>query len=229
MFEDLMPDLGALPPLAVLATVFVLAFLETSLLVGVFLPGEVLLAGCIGVLHVTWSPLAGLVAAAGCFAGQLVGYLIGRRVGPALQRGWIGRKTDPRRWEQAEQLVRSSGGWLLVTARFVAVAHTLAPALAGVLRMPLRRFAWFAALSSAVWAALWTAVGAGLGQAGQLLDQGLLTTALVLGGIVISTLVVGRVLRKPAEDMETVPERAQQPVPLSRPAEPTRWTARTTV
>jgi membrane protein DedA with SNARE-associated domain len=196
VFEGLMPDLTALSPVAVLVTIFVLSFLETSVVIGVVLPGEVLVGACIGVLHVSWSPLAGVVAAAGCLAGQLGGYAIGRWSGPAIKHGWVGRKAGPKRWQQAERLVGESGGWLLVTARFVSVAHTLAPVLAGALRMPLRKFSVYAAASAVVWAALWTAVGAALSGASQFVDPGIVSFAMVGGGIVIGGIVMTKVLRR---------------------------------
>jgi membrane-associated protein len=206
-----MPDLTTLAPVAVLGTIFVLSFLETTLVIGVVLPGEVLVGACIGVLHVSWSPIAGVVAAAGCLAGQLGGYGIGRWLGPAAQHGWIGRKAGPKRWQQAERLVGDSGGWLLVTARFVSVAHTLAPVLAGALRMPLRRFTWFATISAVVWAALWTAVGAALSGASQFIDNGLLSLIMVGGGVVIGGIVMSRLLRKPATSVDVAENAAPEP------------------
>ncbi|MET0236869.1 MAG: DedA family protein [Kibdelosporangium sp.] len=213
MFEGLMPDLTALSPVAVLVTIFVLSFLETSVVIGVVLPGEVLVGACIGVLHVSWSPLAGLVAALGCLAGQLGGYAVGRWSGPSIRQGWIGRKAGPKRWEQAERLVGESGGWLLVTARFVSVAHTLAPVLAGALRMPLRKFGLFAAASAVVWAALWTAVGAALSGASQFVDPGIVSFAMVAGGIVIGGIIMTKVLRRfDASAAAAAPEPKQREV-----------------
>jgi membrane protein DedA with SNARE-associated domain len=213
VFQDLMPDLTTLAPAAVLATIFVLSVLETTLVVGVVLPGEVLVGACIGVLHVSWSPIAGVVAAAGCLAGQLVGYAIGRWLGPAVKHGWIGRKTGVKRWEQAEKLVGDSGGWLLVTARFVSVAHTLAPVLAGALRMPLRRFGLFATVSAVVWAALWTAIGAALSGASQFVDPGLLSWAMVLGGVVIGGIVMSKLLKRMDTSVDVAETAAPEPTP----------------
>lgn len=211
MFEGLMPDLTALSPVAVLVTIFVLSFLETSVVVGVVLPGEVLVGACIGVLHVSWSPLAGVVAAIGCFVGQLGGYALGRWVGPAVQNGWVGRKAGPRRWQQAERLVGESGGWLLVTARFVSVAHTLAPVLAGAMRMSSRRFSLFAAVSAVVWAALWTAVGAALSGASRIIDPGVVSLAMVGAGVVVGAIVMNRVLRRLDTSGDVAPKAASQP------------------
>ncbi|WP_173127005.1 DedA family protein [Kibdelosporangium persicum] len=218
MFEDLMPDLTALSPVAVLVTIFVLAFLETSVVVGVVLPGEVLVGACIGVLHVAWSPLAGAVAAAGCLAGQLGGYALGRWSGPAIKHGWVGRKAGPKRWAQAERLVGESGGWLLVTARFVSVAHTLAPVLAGALRMPLRKFTLFAGVSAVVWAALWTAVGAALSGVGQFIDPGVLSLALVGGGVVIGGLIMTKLFRRFDKAAELQEKDVHRPSVDVRPA-----------
>ncbi|TCO65456.1 membrane protein DedA with SNARE-associated domain [Actinocrispum wychmicini] len=195
-----MPNLHALAPVLVLVTIFVLSFLETTLVIGVILPGEVLVGACIGVLHVSWAPIAGVAAAVGCLAGQLAGYGLGRWMGPAIKHGWVGRKAGPKRWAQAERLVGDTGGWLLVTARFVSVAHTLAPVLAGALRMPLRRFTLFAAISSVVWAAIWTAVGAALSGVSQFIDSGLLSWVMVLGGVVIGSVVLGKLLKRTTSD-----------------------------
>ncbi|RSM68118.1 DedA family protein [Kibdelosporangium aridum] len=218
VFEGLMPDLTALSPVAVLVTIFVLSFLETSVVIGVVLPGEVLVGACIGVLHVAWSPLAGAVAAAGCVAGQLGGYALGRWSGPAIKHGWVGRKAGPKRWAQAERLVGESGGWLLVTARFVSVAHTLAPVLAGTLRMPLRKFIAFAAISAVVWAALWTAVGAALSGASQVIDPGLLSFALVGGGVVIGGVIMTKLFRRLDKAVKDPQEDVQLPALDVRPA-----------
>lgn len=212
MFDDLLPDLTGLPTDAVLVTVFVLSFLETSVVVGVFLPGEVLVAACIGVLPAALSPLAGVAAATGCLIGQVVGYLVGRALGPTLYHSWLGRRTGPHRLAKAEQLARDAGGWVLITARFVAVAHTLAPVLAGVLRMPARRFGASAALSSTIWAVVWTALGVVVGQTGRLMDPGLMTTVLVIAGTVTATLVAGRVLR--------VSRRSRSATGMAAPIEP---------
>ncbi|MBM7774793.1 membrane protein DedA with SNARE-associated domain [Actinokineospora baliensis] len=195
LIDAVLPDVAGLPPAAVLATVFVVAFAETTLVVGVLLPGEVLIAACIGVLGTAWTPLAGAAAALGCLSGQLTGYAIGRALGPRLRESWIGRRTGRARWNRAESVVRRSGGWLLVTARFVAVLHTLAPALAGVLRMPARRFALFAALSSTAWAVLWATVGAAIGSLVDAQDRGLVTSLLVVAGIAIAAVVVGSAAR----------------------------------
>jgi membrane-associated protein len=208
VFQDLMPNLTSLAPVLVLVTIFVLSFLETTLVVGVVLPGEVLVGACIGVLHVSMAPVAGLAAAAGCLSGQLAGYALGRWMGPSVQHGWVGRKAGPKRWAQAEKLVGDSGGWLLVTARFVSVAHTLAPVLAGALKMPLRRFTLFGAVSAVVWAGLWTAVGAALSGMSQFVDSGLLSWAMVLGGVIIGSVVMTKLLRRTSDDVaeEAAPE-----------------------
>jgi membrane protein DedA with SNARE-associated domain len=124
----------------------------------------------------------------------------------------VGRKAGPKRWTQAERLVGDSGGWLLVTARFVSVAHTLAPVLAGALRMPLRRFVLFGAMSAVVWAAIWTAVGAALSGASQFVDSGLLSWAMVIGGVIIGSVVMGKLLKRPTSE-EVAEDDASRPMP----------------
>jgi membrane-associated protein len=203
LFQHLVYSLTTLSVGAVMATVFVLSVLETSLVVGLVLPGEVLVAACVGLLHLYWVPLAGVAAAAGCLTGQFIGYFLGLKLGPTLRDGWVGRRTGPDRWAQAERLVQAAGFWLLITARFVAVVHTLAPVLAGALRMPIRRFALSAALSSALWAMVWVTIGAVVGQTGRMLDHGLIITGMVIVGVVVATVVSSRLLRAPTRSRES--------------------------
>lgn len=214
-----MPDVTTLSPVAILVTVFVLAVLETSVVVGLVLPGEILVAACVGVLDLGWWPVTVTVAAVGCLIGQTAGYGLGRAMGPALQHSWIGRKTGPDRLAQAERLARETGPLLLITARFVAVVHTLAPVLAGTLRMPVRRFLWCAALSSTIWAVVWTAIGTALGQASRFVDPGLVTTVFAVVGVVIATVVFGRVLRTSRRCVDS-DEAADEDGPPSRLAVP---------
>jgi membrane-associated protein len=183
------------PWYCVLAVLVVLS-LETSLLVGLLVPGEAALLLGAGVLGIRWAvPLFGAAVAANLI-GQTGGYWLGRAVGPGIRRTWLGRKIGERRWESAEAIVRGSGGRALITTRFVAVVHAVVPAVVGTLRLPFRRFLGLAAIGATAWAAVLTAAAVALGEAARVAGYGwmaVLLTCLGGGGAVV---VVARAIRQ---------------------------------
>jgi membrane-associated protein len=179
---------GLDPWLLVLATAGFTA-LETTALIGLVIPGDaaVLLAGS----TVDSPSRFGLVlgaAAGGTYTGELVGYGIGRAVGPRIRYSRLGRLLRERRWAAAEAYLSGRGASVLVPVRFVAVAHAVTPILCGTVRMPLRRFALWAGVGAVLWATVFTSVGTAAGAAyREYRELGLLTT---IGVIVISMLVI---------------------------------------
>lgn len=155
MIALLTPLMAALGPLAVFLLMGVL-FAETGLLVGFFLPGDSLLfaAGVLVAAGVVQLPLWLLVAAAvlAAVVGDQVGYLVGRRFGPRLfsrpSSRWLPREHVAR----AEAFFDRHGSKAVVLARFVPVVRTLVPAVAGMARMPRRRFTAYNVAGGLVWA-----------------------------------------------------------------------------
>jgi membrane-associated protein len=153
---------------AVTMTMLTAAFaaLETTALVGLIFPGDlvVLLAGSVAD---TPQRLAAVLAAAalGTYTGEMIGYAIGRAAGPGLRSSRLGRLLGERRWARAEAYLAGRGARMLVPIRFVSVLHAVAPVVAGTVRMPVRRFAMWSGLGALVWAGTYTAVGATVGSA----------------------------------------------------------------
>jgi membrane-associated protein len=144
----------------------VILFCETGLLVGIVLPGETLtvLAGAYS--HVSGPagthPALGLVvvaAALGAIAGGQLGYLIGRRAGPALFARPDGLLFRRSRLERTREYFRRFGVNAIVIGRFVPFVRTLVSPAAGVGEMPVHRFVVFNALGGALWAAVIASVG----------------------------------------------------------------------
>ncbi|MHB8219301.1 MAG: DedA family protein [Acidimicrobiales bacterium] len=127
---------------------------------GVPLPGEtavVAAATYAGATHrlSVWAIFA--VACAAAVSGDSIGYLIGRKGGYRLLRRW-GRYIhfDEPRIKVARYLFTRHGGKVVFFGRFVSILRTYAAFLAGVARMPYRRFLTFNATGGVVWAALYT-------------------------------------------------------------------------
>lgn len=146
--------LGRLAGPTAYLVVAVLAALEASAFVGLFVPGELalLIGGYIayeGRAELVPMMLAGV---AGAIVGDSVGYEIGRRLGGSVRRSRLGQKVGEQRWTRAEQYLVSKGGRAVFFGRFIGVLRALVPALAGVSRMPYRRFLFWNVLGAVVWA-----------------------------------------------------------------------------
>ena len=91
-------------------------------------------------------------AAAGAFVGDSSAYLLGRTIGNrAAPRLFSGEKAR-RRLSQAERILESRGGYVIVVSRFVPGGRTVTMVTAGLTRMRSRSFFLFAALAAAIWA-----------------------------------------------------------------------------
>lgn len=153
--------------------IFVVVFAESGLLVGFFLPGDSLLftAGFFAsepdsipvALHLDLLPLL-----IGCFvaavAGDQIGYLFGRKVGPALFRRPDSRFFRVENVAKAQQFFDRHGAKTIVLARFVPIVRTFAPIVAGVSRMNYRVFVTFNLVGGFLWAIGVTTLGFFLGQ-----------------------------------------------------------------
>ena len=144
-----------------------IVFVESGLLVGFFLPGDSLLftAGLLsstGVLPPLWVLLVTVPLAA--IAGDQVGYLIGRRAGPAIFSRPESRLFHHEHVERANAFFERYGGRTIVLARFVPIVRTFAPVCAGVARMRYRTFVAYNVVGGILWGAGVTALGYFLGQ-----------------------------------------------------------------
>lgn len=132
----------------------VLAALEASAFVGLFVPGEIaLLAGGYVVQqgHASLAPML-IAAALGAVAGDSIGYEIGRHFGPRLQASRLGQRVGDERWDKAHQFLQRRGGAAIFLGRFVGLLRALVPAVAGSSRMPYRRFLFWNALGGLIFA-----------------------------------------------------------------------------
>ncbi len=144
-------------------------FAETGLLIGFFLPGDSLLftAGVLAATPVTATahvPLPAVLVAApiGAVAGAQLGYLIGRRSGPALFRGSRPRLLEGR--ERAEAYLHRYGdGRAVVLARFIPIVRTVLNPLAGILGVRPQAFTLWQVVGGVLWSVGVTLAGFWLG------------------------------------------------------------------
>ena len=164
---------------------FAIIFAESGLLFGFFLPGDSMLftAGLLASNGFSNLPLL----CAGCFvaavAGDQVGYVIGRRAGPALFRRPDSRFFHKRNVERARAYFEEHGSKTIILARFIPVIRTFVPVVAGVGEMEYRRFVTFNLVGGFIWAVGLTVVGFALGESIPNVDRYLLPMVLLIGAV----------------------------------------------
>ena len=144
-----------------------IVFIECGLLFPI-LPGDSLLfaAGLFianGTLGVNIA-LACLILTVAAFAGNVVGYEIGRAIGPPLYHR-DGRILKKKYFDQTTVFFDKYGNKALVLGRFVPIVRTFITVVAGVGKMDRRRFFTWSAVGAVLWASGITLLGYFLGQA----------------------------------------------------------------
>lgn len=169
----------------------IVVFVESGLLIGFFLPGDSLLftAGLLsrtGALDVPIWALVLLVPLA-AIAGDQVGYVIGRKAGPAIFNRPDSRFFQQEHVEAAYGYFERYGARTIVLARFVPVVRTFAPVVAGVAGMRYRTFLTYNVLGGVLWGAGVSLAGYLLGSVGVVRDH---VEAVILAIVAISVLPI---------------------------------------
>ncbi len=134
--------------------VCVIVFIETGLFAGFFLPGDSLLVtagvfAAAGVLNIaTLLPLVVLCA----ITGDQLGYWIGRQAGQALYRREDSLFFKRRHLAQAHDFYENYGGKAVIMARFVPIARTFCPPVAGAANMRYSRYLAYDIVGGCSWA-----------------------------------------------------------------------------
>ena len=160
-------------------------FSETGLVFANFLPGDSLLfvAGAICAMgKMDLYLLMGLLSAA-AITGDAVNYAIGRWFGESLMRRT--RLVSPERLAYTQGFFDRYGGQTIVIARFLPIARTMAPFVAGMARMDPKRFFFFNVSGGLFWVISLTLAGFWFGNLPFVRDN---LTAVILGIIFLSLL-----------------------------------------
>src|SRR5262245_14016940 len=128
-------------------------FAETGLLVGFFLPGDSLLVTVGIVAYGADWPIHLLIPllCAAAIIGNNTGYWIGAYGGPRLfrkEKSFFFRKDY---LLMAQSFYEKHGGKTIILAQFIPIIRTFAPVVAGIGRMPYRRFVFFTVVGALCW------------------------------------------------------------------------------
>ena len=166
-------------------------FAETGLFFGFFLPGDYLLflAGMFvatGKLDVgIFGMIIGLTAAA--VVGNFVGYWFGFRTGPMLYNRKDSFFFKKKYLKAAENYYNKQGAFALILGRFVPIVRTFAPIFAGVVKLDVRKFAFYNIIGAILWITSLTLLGYFLGKEFEAEINDYLSY-IVLGFILITTI-----------------------------------------
>jgi membrane-associated protein len=141
-------------------------------------------------------PLIALVWA-GAFAGDMVSFFIGRRLGRGFldahgERLRIGRAQR----ERTEQFFERHGGKAILLGRFVGVLRALTPFVAGTSGIALRRVLPYSAAGTLIWATTFTLVGYAFADsfetAGEMVTRIVMAAAVLVGAGLLATAALRR-------------------------------------
>jgi membrane-associated protein len=163
--------LNFITSLGVIAVLFVI-YAESGLLIGFFLPGDSLLftagflvqqgIGSFG--NISIHIFAFLLFLCALF-GQQTGYFFGKKVGRRLFERKNGRLFRKENLLRTEAFYKKHGPIAIVLACFVPVIRTFVPIVAGVSKMPYRKFVPFNIVGAFTWTYSFTYLGYYAGKA----------------------------------------------------------------
>ncbi|MFM6982442.1 MAG: DedA family protein [Microbacteriaceae bacterium] len=134
--------------------------LETSVLVGLFIPGDtVVLVASTGVEHAGEFVGLSLTVIMGALIGESLGFAIGRYFGPKLRNSRLGVSIGEQNWRHAENFIDHRGGIAVFISRFLPVLHSLVPVTAGMSSMRYRTFMLWTAPACTIWTFAYVSVG----------------------------------------------------------------------
>jgi membrane protein DedA with SNARE-associated domain len=169
------------------AIVFLIAFLESMAIIGLFMPGWVLLVGVgtmIGADILEFSPIV-VSAYLGAVIGEYISFHLGYHYHEQITRWPIVAKRE-HLLQQSKEMFEKYGAYGVFIGRFIGPARAVIPLIAGISQMPKRTFMWVNFTSGILWAPLYLIPGILVGAAVDLDKEdslGLLFIILVLAAI----------------------------------------------
>lgn len=149
----------AVDPIARTLIAGLAVMLETSILIGLIVPGDtIVIIASIGVDGIVETIAMVVAVVVGALIGESIGFWLGRWLGPRIRRSWIGRRIGEGHWERAERYLQRRGGLAIFLSRFLPVLHSLVPLTVGMSAYSYRRFLAWTAPACLIWATAYVSV-----------------------------------------------------------------------
>lgn len=158
-FDNIVAWISAHPQAAG-GLVFLIAFCDALVVLGILIPALPLLFAVgtlVGLGHLS-GPYAIACAALGALLGDGLSFWVGHRWGPRLRGKWPFHRY-PQLLDRGETLFRRHGAKGIVIARYVGPVRPFVPVVAGMLRMPLKRYLPASLFAAVTWGAAFIAPG----------------------------------------------------------------------
>ena len=151
-------------------------FSETGLMIGFFLPGDSLLFlagmftanGFINPAETT--PLNALILllfalTASAIIGDQTGYIIGRKMGKKIfEEGYRPKFVKQQYLDRTKEYYDKHGGKAIILGRFIPIIRTFVPMVAGVVKLPYKKFVVFNVVGGVIWIFSMTILGYTIGE-----------------------------------------------------------------
>ena len=183
-------------------------FFETSILIGLIVPGDsVVIVAATATAN--WFEFGALLIAVvvGALGGESLGFALGHYFGPKIRASRLGRRIGEGNWIRAENYLDRRGGIAVFISRFLPILHSLIPLTVGMSTMRYRKFIAWTAPACAIWAAAYVSVGwAAAGSYRHLADRlhfaGYIFVAIIVLFLVAVVIVKRALDRREAKHME---------------------------
>ncbi|MFF2369037.1 DedA family protein [Agromyces sp. NPDC058110] len=134
--------------------------LETSVLIGLVVPGDTIVLVASTAVEGVGEYLALTVTVIiGALVGESIGFALGRWFGPHIQRSRLGRRIGEQNWHRAQVYLARRGGPAVFVSRFLPVLHSLIPLTVGMSDMRYRKFMAWTVPACVIWAFAYVTVG----------------------------------------------------------------------
>jgi membrane-associated protein len=144
------------------AVLFLVVFCETGLVVTPFLPGDSLLFAVGALAAIPGSGVdvgvAVVLLVVAAIVGDAVNYKMGQIFGARAYAGQL-PLINQHHLQRTRDFYERHGGKAIVIARFAPILRTFAPFVAGVGKMPFRRFLAFNVGGGTLWVSMFCAAG----------------------------------------------------------------------
>jgi len=172
--------------------------LETSVLVGLIVPGDtIVIIAATAVESPAQFVALVLAVISGALIGESIGFALGRFFGPRIRMSRLGRWLGERNWVRAETFLARRGGVAVFISRFLPVLHSLIPLTVGMSPMRYRTFIAWTLPATIIWTLAYVSVGAfAAGTFRELLDRLHYAGYIFAGIIAVFAVVVWLVKRR---------------------------------
>ena len=171
--------------------------LETSILVGLVVPGDSIVIVASTAVEGPFEFFALVITVVvGALCGESIGFALGRFFGPRIRHSRLGRRLGEQSWQRAENYLDRRGGIAVFISRFLPVLLSLVPLTVGMSTMRYSKFMAWTVPACVLWAFAYVSVGSlAAGSYRQLSDQ-LHGAGYIFVGIIAAFVILVYVVKK---------------------------------